>query len=37
VDAVNTAFRKFIDPKKISVVNAGDFANVAKSGAAPAK
>ncbi len=31
VEAVNAAFRKYIDPAKLSVVKAGDFAKAAKA------
>jgi zinc protease len=33
-EQVSAAFRKYIDPAKISIVKAGDFAKVAKQAAA---
>ena len=34
LDEVNAAFRKYIDPAKLTIVKAGDFAKVAKTSAA---
>ena len=37
LDEVNTAFRKFIDPTKITIIKAGDFAKVTSAAVPVAK